>query len=77
MASATATDTTEKRNVVGTLTISDGPKKLVDRVETLRFVFHNFRGVKQERGDCVTTTPLEAFGYLWRLEFFPKGYDRF
>ena len=77
MASATATDTTEKQNVVGTLTIGDGAKTLVDRVETLRFVFHNFKGMKQERGDCVTTPPLEAFGYLWRLEFFPKGYHRF
>ena len=75
MASAAATDTTGgRRNVVGTSTVGDGPKALVAGAKTLRFVFHNFKGMKQNRGECVLSPPpLEAFGYLWRLEFYPKG----
>ena len=71
---ASATTNTMKRNVVGRSTVGDGPKVLVDSAETLQFVFHNFEKMEQERDDFVISPlPLEAFGYLWELRFFPKG----
>ena len=71
MASANASKNI--RNIVGRSTVGDGPKVLVDRAETLQFVFHNFEGMKHERGECASPPPLEAFGYLWGLGFYPRG----
>ena len=65
----TRTMDTNKRDIVGTATVGDGPKALVDRAKTLRFVFHNFEGMEEG----VTSPALEAFGYSWGLDFYPKG----
>ena len=70
---STATDANE-RDVVGTSTVGEGPKTLVDRAKTLRFVFHNFEEMEEGRDKHVSPPPLEAFGYLWGLEFYPKGH---
>ena len=37
------TTNTTGRDVVGTATVGEGPKALVDHAKTLRFVFHNFK----------------------------------
>ena len=75
MASASATASTlNGRDIVGTSSVGDGPKALVDGAKTLRFVFHNFKGMKQKRGECASPPPLEAFGYLWCLSLYPKGH---
>ena len=73
MASAATTNSTG-RDVVGTAIVGEGPQALVDRAQTLRFVFHHVREkMKQERGKFVTPPPLEAFGYLWELHVYPRG----
>ncbi|OEU08638.1 hypothetical protein FRACYDRAFT_249532 [Fragilariopsis cylindrus CCMP1102] len=63
----------QKRKYVGTASVGDAPKQLLENVETMRFVFHNFTDLKEERGDSVYTPPLEAFGYLWRVVLYPRG----
>ena len=67
---ASAAISTDKRDIVGRATVGDGPKALVDRAKTLQFVFHNFTTMEE----VVTSPSLEAFGYLWDLEFYPKGH---
>ena len=68
---ASAAISTTERDIVGTATVGDGPKALVDRAKTLRFVYHDF----EERGQYVICPPpsLEAFGELWELHVYPKG----
>ena len=63
----------QKRKCVGTASVGDAPKQLLENVESIRFVFHNFKDLKEERGDSVYTPPLEAFGYLWRVVLYPRG----
>ena len=63
----------QKRKYVGTASVGDAPKQLLENVETMRFLFHNFKDLKEERGDSVYTPPLEAFGYLWRVVLYPRG----
>ena len=60
MASA-VTDTNE-RDVVGTTAT----------IKTLRFVFDNLKIMQRRSDQWVHAPPLEAFGYLWRLRFFPR-----
>jgi len=79
MASAATTNTTVC-DAVGTATVSGDPQALVDRAQTLRFVFPNFRAMGRERFNLlpnhliyISPPSLDAFGYLWTLEIFTKG----
>ena len=61
------------RKFVGISTCGEIPKVLMDRVETMQFVFHNFKAMKEQRGEYKMTPPLEAFGYLWECGLSPRG----
>ena len=63
----------QKRKYVGTASVGDAPKQLLENVETMRFVFHNFKDLEQKREESVQSPPLEAFGYLWRVIVYPRG----
>jgi len=63
----------QKRKCVDSVGVGDAPKLVLERTESIRAVFHNFKDLKEKRDELVRTPPLEAFGYLWRLELFPRG----
>ena len=62
-----------KRKFVGLASFGDAPKVVLDRVETMRFVFYNFKDLEEKRDEKVATSSLEAFGYLWQLLLYPRG----
>jgi hypothetical protein len=63
----------QKRKYVGTTSAGDARKQLLENVESMAFVFHNFKDLKQKRGEFVRIPPLEAFGYVWRVMLYPRG----
>jgi hypothetical protein len=63
----------QKKKFVGTTSVGDAPKLVLERTESIRAVFHNFKDMEEKRNEVVYTAPLEAFKYLWRLLLLPRG----
>ena len=70
---ASAATSTNVSDIVGTASVGDSPKILMDRAKTFRLTFHNFNGMKHARGEYLSPPPFEAYGYLWKFRLYPKG----
>ncbi len=51
------------------------PKRLLLRKETMTFMIHRFAEVTKRRGEFCLSPALQAHGYTWRLQLYPRGKD--
>ena len=63
----------EKRKFVGCSSVGSPPKRILEDVETMKFVVHGFKDRTEQRGQYITLPALQAHGYPWELNCFPRG----
>jgi hypothetical protein len=51
-------------------------KRILRKVETMRFKFHDFANCEERRGQYRITPTLKAHGYNWKLQIYPYGDNR-
>jgi hypothetical protein len=51
-------------------------KRLLKKVETMRFKLHDFANCEERRGQYRITPTIRAHGYNWKLQIYPYGDNR-
>ena len=62
-----------KRKFVGCSSVGSPPKRILEDVETIKFVVHGFRDRTEKRAEEIVLSALQAHGYRWRLTVCPRG----
>ena len=63
----------EKRKLVDSASIGSPPKKILESIETIQLVIHNFKDRTEKRGEFIPSPVLKAHGYDWTMLIYPKG----
>jgi speckle-type POZ protein len=66
----------EKRKLVDSASIGSPPKKILESIETIQLVIHNFKDLTEKRGESIQSRVLKAHGYEWMIEIYPKGHPK-
>jgi hypothetical protein len=67
------TANTSSRANLSIVSVGEPPKKLQKKVETVRFLIHEFMNLQQKRGERIETPLGKAHGYNWKLWVYPLG----
>ena len=63
----------DKSNLFGCVSLGSPPKRLKEDVEKMRFKIHNFASLQKSRDESVSTPSIQAHGYSWKLQVYPRG----
>jgi len=53
--------------------VGEPPKKVLEEVETVKFVVYGFKDREEKRRKVILSPVLKAYGYQWNSAFYPRG----
>jgi len=61
------------KRLVTSVSVGSPLKRLKKEIQTIAFRFYNFANQLEARGEYIVTPVIQAFGYDWQLELYPRG----